>query len=126
MEALALRTHRPLRAPWLGRVAYDGGLALQAEAARGEKTLYNAMYQGDPYFQGEDEHYVMTPTFQVVKVEGTGESLTSYVKARYPDGSDWYIVTFSTFKEGKILKRVDFYAPFYQAPAWRAKWVEKF
>jgi len=33
MEALAIRTHRPLRAPWLGRVAYDRGLALQAEAA---------------------------------------------------------------------------------------------
>jgi hypothetical protein len=79
----------------------------------------------DPYIAGDEEHYVMTPTFSVVKVEGIGDALTSYVKARYPDGSDWYIVTFSSYKDGKILKRVDFYAPFFEPPKWRAQWVEK-
>ncbi len=43
MEALAVRTHRPVRAPWLGRMPYDRGLALQAEAAararENEETL---------------------------------------------------------------------------------------
>ena len=78
----------------------------------------------DPYVTGEQEHFVMTPTFNVVKVEGTGDQLTSYVKARYPDGSDWYIVTFSSFKDGMIVKRVDFYAPCFTAPPWRAQWVE--
>jgi lipoyl(octanoyl) transferase len=33
MEALAIRTPRPIRAPWLGRVDYDRALDLQAEAA---------------------------------------------------------------------------------------------
>jgi hypothetical protein len=79
----------------------------------------------DPYVAGDEEHYVMTPTFSVVKVEGIGDALTSYVKAKYPDGSDWYIVTFSSYKDGKILKRVDFYAPFFEPPKWRAQWVEK-
>jgi hypothetical protein len=79
----------------------------------------------DPYIAGDEEHYVMTPTFTVVKVEGIGDALTSYVKAKYPDGSDWYIVTFSSYKDGKILKRVDFYAPCFDPPKWRADWVEK-
>lgn len=78
----------------------------------------------DPYIAGDDEHYVMTPTFSVVKVEGIGDELTSYVRAKYPDGSDWYIVTFSSYKDGKLLKRIDFYAPFFEPPKWRAKWVE--
>jgi ketosteroid isomerase-like protein len=79
----------------------------------------------DPHIAGHGEHWVMTPTFNVVRVEGTDDELTSYVKARYPDGSDWYIVTFSSFKDGKIIKRIDFYAPCYESPAWRAEWVEK-
>jgi len=78
----------------------------------------------DPHIAGDEEHYVMTPTFTVVKIEGAGNELTSYVKAKYPDGSNWYIVTFSSYRDGKMVKRVDFYAPFYDPPAWRAQWVE--
>lgn len=33
MEAVARPMARPLRAPWLGRVSYEDGLALQAQAA---------------------------------------------------------------------------------------------
>jgi ketosteroid isomerase-like protein len=80
----------------------------------------------DAYIAGDEERYVMTPTFTVVKVEGIGDELTSYVKAKYPDGSDWYIITISSYKDGKIIKRVDFFAPFFDPPAWRAAWVEKF
>ena len=79
----------------------------------------------DPEIVGPREHYVMTPTFQVVKVEDDGDQLTSYVKSKYPDGSDWYIISFTSFKDGKIIKRVDFYAPFFEAPAWRARWTDK-
>ena len=79
----------------------------------------------DPHIAGSPEHYVMTPTFNVVKVGGIGDELTSYVKLRYPDGSNWYVVTFSSYKEGKIVKRVDFYAPFFEPPEWRSQWVER-
>ena len=78
----------------------------------------------DPYIAGDEEHYVVTPTFTVVKIEGTGDQLTSYVKAKYPDGSDWYIVTFSSYRDGRMIKRVDFYAPCFEPPAWRSEWVE--
>lgn len=78
----------------------------------------------DPHIAGGSEHYVLTPTFNVVKVADSGDELTSYVKLRYPDGSDWYVVTFSSYADGKMTKRVDFYAPFFEPPAWRAAWVE--
>jgi hypothetical protein len=84
----------------------------------------NLTIASDPYIAGDEEHYVMTPTFNVVKVEGISDELTSYAKAKYPDGSDWYIVTFSSYKDGKMIKRVDFYAPFFEPPKWRAEWVD--
>ena len=76
-----------------------------------------------PYIFAQESHYMMTPTFNVVRVEG-GDQAASYVKATYPDGSQWYIVTFTTIKEGRISKRVDFFAPFFDPPAWRSEWVE--
>lgn len=78
----------------------------------------------DVYIAGDEEHYVMTPTFTVVKVEGVGDELTSYVKSTYPDGSRWYIITFSSFKDGLLIKRVDFFAPCFDPPEWRSQWVE--
>lgn len=81
--------------------------------------------QEDPYIAGDEEHYIVTPTFQVVRVADQGDELTSYVKATYPDGSEWYIISFTTFKDGKIIKRVDFFAPTFDAPDWRAEWVER-
>lgn len=35
-------------------------------------------------------------------------------------------ITFSTIKEGKIWKQVEFWPEPFEAPAWRAQWVERF
>ncbi len=80
--------------------------------------------QSYPYIFAQESHYLMTPTFNVVRVEG-GDQAASYVKAVYPDGSQWYIVTFTTIREGKITRRIDFFAPFFEPPTWRADWVER-
>jgi len=79
--------------------------------------------QGEFHIAGHGPHYVMTPTFNLVKVAGDGDELTSYVKAVYPDGSEWFIVNFFTFREGKIARSIDFFAPVFEPPAWRSQWV---
>ena len=52
MEAFAASPTRTIRAPWLGRVSYDEGLRLQAEAARraaaGEESLL--LLEHEPVF----------------------------------------------------------------------------
>jgi lipoyl(octanoyl) transferase len=64
MEALAARPTRTLRAPWLGRVSYDEGLRMQAEAAKraaaGEESLL--LLEHDPVFtlgRNASEHDVL-------------------------------------------------------------------
>ena len=34
-------------------------------------------------------------------------------------------ITFSTLRDGKIWKQVEFWPESFEAPAWRAQWVEK-
>lgn len=71
-----------------------------------------------------EPRYVMTPTFNLLKVEGSGDALTLYSKARYPDDTEWFVIKILTFRDGKIVKQIDFYAPVFDAPEWRRSWVE--
>ncbi len=73
----------------------------------------------------EEVHYVMTATFNLVKVQSSGNSLWSYMRVRYPDGSDWFVPSYIVFRDNKILRRTDFFAQPFDPPAWRAKWAER-
>ncbi len=76
-------------------------------------------------FLGDDEErYLLTPLFTMVKIQGTGETLVVTAKMRYPDGSDWYNIGLTTFRKGKLLKRVLFFTPTFDPPDWRAEWIE--
>ncbi|MBL8051346.1 MAG: nuclear transport factor 2 family protein [Anaerolineales bacterium] len=35
------------------------------------------------------------------------------------------VITFSTIRDGKIWKQIEFWPEPFEAPEWRAKWVEK-
>lgn len=74
---------------------------------------------------GSATRYLMTAAFSVVKVEGSDDILGVYMKAHYPDGSDWYYASFLEFRDHKILKGTDFFGPLFDPPAWRAEWVER-
>jgi hypothetical protein len=71
------------------------------------------------------DSYLMTPVFTIVKAQGSGETASGSILTRYPDGSDWYIVLFVKARGGKIVYNEVYFAPIYDAPAWRAKWVER-
>ena len=66
----------------------------------------------------------MTPTFNLVRIEGTGDTFTVVARSRYPDGSEWYVISLLTLRDGKVAKQLAFFAPCYPPPGWRAQWVE--
>jgi len=68
-------------------------------------------------------HAGMFPTYSLLRIEGDGDTLTSYSLVRYPDGDDWFCVSIATFSEGKIAKELWFFGPLFAAPAWRSKWA---
>ena len=66
----------------------------------------------------------MTPTFNVVRVEGTGDTAVAVGRSRYPDGSLWWVINFITVRDDKIVRDTTYFAPAFPAPEWRAEWVE--
>ena len=70
------------------------------------------------------DQWVMTPSFALVRVTGTGDARTAILKNRYPDGATWWVVNFFEFAAGKITKATVYFAPEFEPPDWRARWVE--
>ena len=75
---------------------------------------------------GSEDRWVTTPVGTLLRITGTGDVYTSVFTALYPgDPRTWYLAAITELRDGKILKdTVIFGAPF-EAPAWRAQWVER-
>lgn len=75
---------------------------------------------------GADDRYVMTPTFSILRIEGSGSVFTYSGTLRYANGEQWHIVAIVEVRDGKIAKTTTYYAEPFDAPAWRAQYVERY
>ncbi|HYM84079.1 MAG TPA: nuclear transport factor 2 family protein [Candidatus Dormibacteraeota bacterium] len=73
---------------------------------------------------GEDEEYVVGPSFSIIHLGGSGDTWTAVSLVRYPDGSRWHAVLLAEFRGDKIARITSYFAPELPAPEWRAGWVE--
>ena len=74
---------------------------------------------------GSEDKWVVTPSFTVMRIEGTGDVYFFSGSASYPDGQTWQIMSLIELRAGKIAKMTDLYGPPFDPPASRAQWVER-
>jgi hypothetical protein len=75
---------------------------------------------------GQEEEWVVGPSLAVVHVSGTGDQYTGVTRIHYPDGSTWYVVAVLEFRGDRIARNTEYFAPLFEAPDWRAQWVERY
>ena len=76
---------------------------------------------------GADDRWVMSPTFSLLRIEGSGDTFTCTGTIRYPGtGEVWHMVAVAKVRDGRIARPTTYYAPKFEAPAWRAPFVERF
>ena len=75
---------------------------------------------------GSEDRWIMTPTFSTLRVEGSGDTYTYTGTVRYGDGSTWQIIAIATLRDGRIARTTTWYAAPFEAPEWRAPFVERF
>jgi ketosteroid isomerase-like protein len=68
--------------------------------------------------------YALTPSYTVVAVKGSGDSVTGVVRIRYPDGSWWFAVNLVEIRDGLVARVRVYFAPDFPAPDWRAPYRE--
>ncbi len=75
---------------------------------------------------GAEDRWVTTPMFTVLRVEGSGDVYTYVGAATYSNGETWQMIQIVELREGKIARTTSWYAAPFEAPAWRAGFVERF
>jgi limonene-1,2-epoxide hydrolase len=76
---------------------------------------------------GADDRWVMTPTFNFLRIEGSGDTFTYTGTITYPGSGDvWHVVAVAIVRDGRISRTTTYYAPKFDAPEWRAPFVERF
>ena len=58
-------------------------------------------------------------------VTGAGDRFTAAGQITYPNGETWHAVSLIELRDGKISKITDYFGAPFEAPAWRAPYVEK-
>jgi limonene-1,2-epoxide hydrolase len=71
-----------------------------------------------------NENYPGMPKATVRRIIGAGDVWTSEVTLDY-SGDRYESVSIFEIKDGKIVKETDYFAAPFEAPQWRAQWVQK-
>lgn len=73
---------------------------------------------------GTDDEFVTGPSWNIIHLRGSGDEITVTGMVDYPDGTSWHFASLFTMRDGKIWRQVDYYAPPFEAPDWRAPFVD--
>ena len=65
------------------------------------------------------------PTMTFRRTLADGDLAVMEVGLEYGDGSVFQGVSVMEFRDGKLLRETDYFAQPFQAPQWRAQWVER-
>jgi hypothetical protein len=97
------------------------------ENIRQQFAQYPGLGRGTTQFEDVigGEAYALTPMYTVVTVEGSGDRGTALFRARYPDGSRWWVINIYELEGGRISRTRVFFAPEFEAPDWRAPYREE-
>jgi ketosteroid isomerase-like protein len=65
------------------------------------------------------------PTMRFRRTLAGGDLAVLEVEFTYADGSRYLGVSILEFRDGKVVRETDYYSQPFQAPEWRAQWVEQ-
>jgi hypothetical protein len=74
---------------------------------------------------GSQDRWVTTPMYTIQRVVGSGDFWWGDGTVSYPDGSTWSLAVLVQLRDGMIYRETDYFAAPFEAPAWRAPWVER-
>jgi len=78
----------------------------------------------DPKVIGSADRWIVGPSFNILRVEGSGDVYTIFGSARYPDGKTWQVMDLVELRGGKIARTIEVYGEPFDPPEWRSRWVE--
>lgn len=73
---------------------------------------------------GADDRWVMTPSMTIERIAGSGDVWMVEGVNTYAGGEVYHIVQHLWLRDGRAWRSTTYFAPPFEAPAWRASLVE--
>lgn len=74
---------------------------------------------------GSEDQWVVTASNTAMRVAGSGDFWWSEWKLTYPDGEVYLVVDLLELRGGLVYRETVYWAAPFEAPSWRAPWVER-
>ena len=74
---------------------------------------------------GAEDRWVVTASNTVLMVIGSGDFWWSEWRVTYPDGRVYFVVDLLELRDGLVYRETVYWASPFEAPDWRAPWVER-
>ena len=74
---------------------------------------------------GAEDRWVVTAGDTVMKVVGSGDFWWAEWRVTYPNGEIYMAVTLIELRDGLVFHETTYWAAPFDAPDWRAPWVER-
>jgi hypothetical protein len=74
---------------------------------------------------GSEDQWVVTPGNTVARVAGSGDFWWSEWRVTYPNGDVYLVVDLLELRGGLVHRETAYWAAPFEAPEWRAPWVER-
>jgi ketosteroid isomerase-like protein len=110
VEAVSARDLEPLDAMYHDDVVVEWPQS--GEVIRGKKNIRELR-----------EAYPTPPTATLRRIVGAGDLWAIEMVFDY-DGDRFHVVVIHEWRDGLVVRETSYYAAPFQAPAWRARWVE--
>lgn len=68
-----------------------------------------------------DDTYALTPSYTVIRVEGSGRQGTAVIRVHYPDDSWWWAVNIFELRDGRMSRSRTYFAPISMRPTGEAR-----
>ncbi len=73
---------------------------------------------------GAEDRWVVTPSMTIQRIAGGGDVWYLEGLATYPNGDLYYIAQHLRLRDGQVWRSTTYFAAPFEAPAWRAEFVE--
>jgi len=74
---------------------------------------------------GSEDQWYVTPANTAMRVAGSGDFWWSEWRLTYPNGDVYLVVDLFELRDGLIYRETVYWAAPFEAPEWRAPWVER-
>lgn len=88
---------------------------------------YREVRSATHHVTGGEDNWVLTPGwvgFTATRIVGAGDAFTVEAIATYPGGDTYHVITILELRDRLVYRSRTYFAPPFEAPEWRARWVE--